>query len=189
MVRDAIVARANAAHEQWVIRFWSRSLRGALVESRHTRRRRRGRCRRRPGAGARRRRAPGLSALGGQGAAGAAAGRDRRRRPLWLRPRGAGAGLRLASRRARPCRDRDPHAGARRARRDGAQMRRALADPPAVRAGAGARRRHAGAAAQQLLGQARGLSLRRLRARTPTARITSSRPSGAARWSSRRSKS
>ena len=55
------------------------------------------------------------------------------------------------------------------------RMRRALADPSAGGAGAGARRRHARGAAQQLLGQACGLSVRGLRARRRPRAATSSR--------------
>ena len=130
-------------------------LRGALVESRHR------------GAvavvdadggdraGARRRRAAGLSALGGQGDAGAAAGRERRRRPLRPRRRGTGAGLRLAFA-ASPAMSRRRRAMLARAGLDAAalRMRRALADPSAVGAGAGARGAQPRGAAQQLLGQA-----------------------------------
>ena len=66
-------------------------------------------------------------------------------------------------RRARACRGGEPDAGARRARCRRARMRRALAEPSAVEPGAGALGRRAVRAAQQLLGQACGVCLRRVR--------------------------
>ena len=95
--------------------------------------------------------------------------------------RGTGAGLRVAWRRAGPCRDRRPAAGARRARCVGAALRRALADAPAVGAGAGARRRAGERAAQQLLRQARGFSLCRLRDGRRHGELRRAGASGAAR--------
>ena len=68
------------------------------------------------------------------------------------------------------------------------EMRRALADPPAVGAGAGARRRHGGRDPQQLLGQARGVSVRGLRHRRRPRALRRAGASGAARWSRRRSR-
>ena len=157
-------------------------VRGGLVESRH--------CGAiavvdadgRPRARAGRRRTAGLSALGHQGVAGAGAGRNRRRRPLWPRtrrnwrsPAPRTAASPAMSRPRRAC-SRSP-VSMRSALKCGAHWPIA----PAVGAGAGARGRHGQRAAQQLLGQARRLSLRRLRARSRPRLLRRAGASGAAR--------
>ena len=129
-----------------------------------------------------RRRAAGLSPLGREGAAGAGAGRIGRA-PSASRSPTTQLALACASHGGEPA-----HVAtalgmlaARRARRGRIGMRRALADAPAVRAGAGARRRERLGPAQQLLRQACRLPVRRLRARRRAARLRRARPSGAAR--------
>jgi hypothetical protein len=104
----------------------------------------------------RRSRDPGLPALGDQAAPGHPAGRKRGRRRVPPRCARTGPRLRLAWRRARPCRDGHRLARPARPRARAARLRR----PPALAQGDGGRhagaRRGTDAGAQQLLGQAFG---------------------------------